>query len=285
MSKLVNRLKQLSEYQTISEDIEIFPDKDNLKNNYAQINLKILIEQGYLLTKRNIVISTKIIENDYINLEKLFIEDIKYFLTEYHRILNIKCDSLTFGQTRLASDTLYHIVNSKVFKDSYKPIDLLNQDNIYDMYSLPFLIRVTVETQIKSIIGFDNIQKSTPSITRIIDFLIKNDNMVSIDKITLKNVQNIYSWSSSFIHTGEKEPIWLVLKALQKIKELFTHKDKKSQYMGYPINYMKIPIKDFEKELNMYLYPNNKNKIELSENNFEIKNKFYNETQNKWISS
>ena len=160
---------------------------------------------------------------------------------------------------------------------------MFGQNKTYDLYSLPFLIRITIETQIKSIIGFDSIQKSTLLTSRIIEFLIINNDLVSINKTILEDMKNIYTWSSSFIHTGEKEPIWLILKSLQLIQKLFIHQEKQSQYMGQYLNYLNVELQEFQQKLNTFLYPKKNNQIILSSKNFEMHSKFYDKTKNIWI--
>jgi len=283
---IINKIKIIIEKLLENNNIpnnDKFPSKEELKDYYAVTNLRVLVEQGQLLIEKQITSTIQISDNDYNSLEKLFLEDAELFLTVYHEELNIQLDKMIFSQFRLPSDTLNHILNSRVFNDSYKTVDLLNQCSVYDMYSLPFLIRITIETQIKSIIGFKSILKSTLPISKTIDFLIENNNSVSISEIALKNAKNIYSWSSSFIHTGEKEPIWLILKALQQIQELFKHEEKSSQFIGQNLNYLTIEIENFQDRINEYLFPNNRNRIELSKDNFEINNKFYDNVKKIWI--
>lgn len=44
---------------------------------------------------------------------------------------------------------------------------------------------------------------------------------------SLDNIKNVYQWACDFCHTGEKEYLWLTMKALEIVSPLFIWEEQK----------------------------------------------------------
>ncbi|MEJ8918202.1 hypothetical protein WL832_26925 [Escherichia coli] len=123
---------------------------------------------------------------------------------------------------------------SSLLPNTYKTIEQ-NAGKVFDTYSIPFKIRVAIENKIKSIIGFkslaiiknngDKINSNEFPFAGVINELIST-NCLELP-CSLKDVKNIYQWGCEFCHTGEKEPVWLSMKALEIIALLFIYEHQK----------------------------------------------------------
>lgn len=172
---------------------------------------------------------------DFVSLFRIFVNDIKQFSSE-NTELNLLEGNLFFGQNQIPSYTLFELSRSLIFPDTYeKHIDLNDQQRVFELYSIPFLIRLTIEKKLKANIGFNQStiklsdgQLKTSSqfpALKVINFLITSE---LIDcPISFKELKKIYNWSCKFVHTGEKEYIWLTLKAISMLNELFPENQSK----------------------------------------------------------
>ena len=91
-------------------------------------------------------------------------------------------------------------------------------------------------------------------------------------------MKNIYSWSCKFVHTGQKEYRWLILKALDVVTQLFVN----HQGVGGRIETLKpgMTLNDLQAALNDFTKADKKRNIperrwELSEEVYDIKHCIY----------
>lgn len=179
---------------------------------------------------------------DLDSLFSIFANDIKQFSSENIELKLLE-NNLFFGQNQIPSNTLFELSRSLLFPDTYeKYIDLNVQQRVFELYSIPFLIRLTIEKKLKAIIGFNQStiklsdgQLKTSSqfpALKVINFLINSEFIDS--PISFKELKKIYNWSCKFVHTGEKEYIWLTLKAISMLNELFPeHQGKYNERISY----------------------------------------------------
>ncbi|MGX9260907.1 hypothetical protein ACWXWN_14230, partial [Pantoea dispersa] len=58
--------------------------------------------------------------------------------------------NLFFAQNQIPSYTLFELSRSLIFPDTYeKYIDLNGQQRVFELYSIPFLIRLTIKKNLK----------------------------------------------------------------------------------------------------------------------------------------
>lgn len=221
-----------------------FPRKNKISStNEAQIN--IIFEQSEKilnLRENDNVLGLNLHQDDKVDLLKHFLADLEQFSTENGLYLGGN-QIFTYGQSRIAEHALFHLAASPVLPNTYRTIEQ-HAGKVFDVYSIPFKIRVSLENKIKSIIGFesidvvklngDNVKSYDFPFTYILNELIY---LKCLDlPCSLENIKNIYQWSCNFCHTGEKEPIWLSLKALEIISPLFIFKYQKE----YEISVMEL---------------------------------------------
>ena len=96
--------------------------------------------------------------------------------------------------------------------------------------------------------------------------------------VSLEDVKNIYSWSCKFVHTGQKEYRWLILKALDVVAQLFVD----HQGVGWRIQTLKpgMTLDKLQAALDDFTRANKKGSIperhwELSEDIYDIKRNIY----------
>lgn len=237
--------KHLSYNKKYSGD---FPNPSKIIEK-PQLHLNIIVEQAEVIiaAKNNPgiindhlgIIPTNI---DLDSLFSIFANDIKQFSSENIELKLLE-NNLFFGQNQIPSNTLFELSRSLLFPDTYeKYIDLNVQQRVFELYSIPFLIRLTIEKKLKAIIGFNQStiklsdgQLKTSSqfpALKVINFLINSEFIDS--PISFKELKKIYNWSCKFVHTGEKEYIWLTLKAISMLNELFPeHQGKYNERISY----------------------------------------------------
>src|SRR3990167_1478800 len=164
------------------------------------------------------------------NLISLFARDLTQFITEENIVIpNIK--SLVYGQKIIPEKALFNIARARILPNTYETITLHNHATEFQTYSIPFLIRLSIENKIKSVIGFiksdvkrhNKIKYDTeefPAAT-----LIQELNKLDCLNLpcTFEDLQEIYTWSCRFCHTGKKEYLWLNMKAIEVLSPFFAH--------------------------------------------------------------
>ncbi|HFQ5080370.1 TPA: hypothetical protein ACGUUY_004440 [Vibrio vulnificus] len=241
-----------------------FPNPTTLLEKPQQ-HLKIIVEQGELLLKAleepkllEPVLGITPTKYDIEQLCELLTSDITQFATKYSE-LGLFENSLHYGQELLPSHTLFNLARANLLQDTYEQhVDLNCQPSVYKIYSIPFILRLAIENKLKAMIGFnssttklsDNQTKKSnhfPAL-KVINFLKDSDFVES--PLAFSELKKVYNWSCSFVHTGQKEYIWMTLKATSHINKLFSLDE--SRYLGQDIIYLKegVTIEDLQQAIN-----------------------------------
>ncbi|WP_345875298.1 hypothetical protein [Shewanella algae] len=272
-----------------------FPTLSTL-SRYPEKHLPIIVEQGEKLLN---------LSNDDVNLNDLtllkdqFVSDIHQFLTE----ASIKIDSKTiasYGQSVITSHALYHIACSQQYKSKYQDIDLLMNKSEFNDYSISFVLRLSIENKIKSMVGFEcsdvtrkvagkiKTFKQTREfpVNKVLNFLANNDLINT--PVSFSEVKNIYSWSCRFTHDATKEYVWLRLKALNSLHKLFDftyiEKNNKLKEFSNSISYLKpgITLEQVMKKINSDPKFKGHHKLYLAESMYDENFGFYNSKYKTW---
>lgn len=275
-----------------------FPNSTTLQEKPQQ-HLKIIVEQGELLLNAleepqllEPVLGITPIKNDIEQLCEQLVCDIEQFSTKYSH-LKLFENSLVYGQEWLPSHTLFNLARANLLQGTYKQhVDLNCQSSVYKIYSIPFILRLAIENKLKAMVGFnsstiklsDNQTKTSnqfPALS-VINFL-KDSEFVN-SPLAFSELKKVYNWSCSFVHTGQKEYIWMILKATSHINKLFSL--DKSRYSGQAIVYLKegVTIEDLQQAINTsdsFANPQKSKVTEMSIKlncvccNFDITSSFY----------
>lgn len=220
----------------LSEVLVDFPSKKDLESG-SNANLRVLVDQAEKLLTGQIdnCFFNKIMGiKDRQGLLELFISDVEQLATKLN--LNISDSFIaSYSQSQISCHAFFHLAASSVLPKTYETIDLLEQEQIFSVYSIPFKLRVAIENKIKSMIGFQScdvtrygkVKQGTDEfpVTMVIQELIKLKCLNL--KTSLQCISNIYTWSCSFCHTGRKEYLWMSLKALEILSYIFLHEEQK----------------------------------------------------------
>ncbi|NKJ68209.1 hypothetical protein EX191_10450 [Vibrio chemaguriensis] len=237
--------KKLADYVTniklnyltgASKDSVDFPSKNKLERDNSA-SLKVFVEQAEKLLTNRIdycIFNKSMGVKDRQSLLELLIADIEQFATNHKLKISDKF-ILTFSQSQISDHAFFHLAASSILPKTYESIDLLQHKETFDMYSIPFKIRVAIENKIKSIIGFESCDITRNGkvksgvqelpVTMVIQELI-NLNCLNLP-CKLQCVLNIYKWSCSFCHTGEKEYLWMSMKAIETLSLIFLFDEQK----------------------------------------------------------
>ncbi len=235
LAAYISNLKELNKERVNKKITGRFPNKKELKEN-NEVHINIIIEQGEKLlnlSQNSTLFGLEFHHYDKAVLMKQFISDLEQFAT----MKNIHLGGgfiLSLGQSKIPEHAFFHLAASSLLPNTYKTIEQ-NAGKVFDTYSIPFKIRVAIENKIKSIIGFkslaiiknngDKINSNEFPFAGVINELIST-NCLELP-CSLKDVKNIYQWGCEFCHTGEKEPVWLSMKALEIIALLFIYEHQK----------------------------------------------------------
>lgn len=244
-----------------------FPNPSSIKSKPRQ-NLNIIVEQAERVIA---AIDNPGLYEDHIgilpssvdikSIAGLFVSDIRQFATE-NPDLKLLGSDFYLSQDQLPSYTLFRLSRSKLLPDTYgRYIEFLGQENAFSIYSVPFIIRLAIESKLKGMVGFKSseirlsdgrkkVSSEFPAL-KIINFLISSGLVES--PLPFEEIKKIYSWSCEFVHTGRKEYIWMSLKAVSSLNILFS-KDY-SQYYGCKIRYLKsgVTLERLQSEINSSL--------------------------------
>lgn len=241
-----------------------FPNPSSIRNKPQQ-NLNIIVEQAERVIA---AIDDPSLYVDHIGIlplsvdlnkiSDLFSRDIKQFATENPDLSLIR-DNFYLAQNQLPSYTLFRLSRSKLLSKTYeKHIDFLEQDDVFSLYSVPFIVRLAIENKLKGMVGFKSseirlsdghtkVSNEFPAL-KVINFLISSKLIES--PLPFEELKKIYNWSCGFVHTGKKEYIWMSLKAVSSLNILFS-KDY-DQYLGRNICYLQsgVTLAQLQSEIN-----------------------------------
>lgn len=235
LKKILNEIKEghKNHYQ---EDYP-FPAKD--KSNDVSVNLSIFIDQSEKLINGdlNLGLCKDLIDIDDVdNLAGIFCTDIRQFITKNYKKIKFKTNLNLIGQSVIREHALFNIARARILNNSYKEIDLGENDEMYNLFSIPFLLRLSIENKVKKIIGFESYDIKIKNRENKIITIENQKNMPvnlvlkelhGLDCIDLpcdfSDLINIYGWACNFCHTAEKESIWMISLATSKISPLFDY--------------------------------------------------------------
>ncbi|KEY59672.1 hypothetical protein [Serratia sp. DD3] len=212
-----------------------FPDKKVLRSDMPR-QLAIVAEQAeklLFLKPGDTLFGLVYHEDDRLALIELFMTDLVQFAT-LHRI-DLGIHVAMWGQTRIAESAFFHLAVSPLLPSTYKTIDQVG-GSVFDIYSIPFKLRVALELKLRTITGFEKCEitqnrKFAPIVSNELPFspLLKGLQSVNCLELpcSLGNIKNIYQWACNFCHTGEKEYVWLSMKALELVSPLFIYQEQK----------------------------------------------------------
>lgn len=232
LSRYIERIENNGEYEVNDR----FPSKNQLST--PDSHLPIIVEQAKKLLQSERdgeIFGGQHWLKDEEFLLVLFINDFEQFSTQHD--LNLTGDLIaSYGQMRISEGAFFHLAKSSLFPTSYKSIDLLGNKPSFDIYSGPFKIRVALENKLKCIIGFKSCDITRHGKTRVgvsdIPFSMIVQELIKFRCLdlpcSLDDISRIYSWSCNFCHTGEKEYVWMMLKALEVIAPLFSYDGQKA---------------------------------------------------------
>ena len=220
-------LKEMLNTAMINSDY--FPNKNTLRSD-INVQLAIIIEQAEKLTEMEPgakIFGLEYNEEDHVALMEFFLADLIQFTTHHH--INLGLNTLSYGQTRINEHAFYHLAVSPLLPATYSSINQTG-GHVFDTYSIPFKIRAALELKLSSIIGFERCEflREGETIRSSTDLpfsdLLKD--LQTLDCLntpcSLENMKNVYQWACNFCHTGEKEYLWLCMKALTIISPFFT---------------------------------------------------------------
>jgi len=225
----------LQEQVVSNKGEDSFPDKNKL-NSGNEEHIKIIVEQGKKLldlSQGSMFFGLNYHPDDKSPLIKLFTSDLEQFATERGLHLGGK-HILLYGQSKIPDHALFHLAASSLLPNTYTTIQQ-TAGLAFNLYSVPFKIRVSLENKIKSIIGFKSLDVIKKDGQKVESYEFPFSHILKELTYTecldlpcsLKNIKKIYQWSCGFCHTGEKEPLWLSMKALELISPLFIYKYQK----------------------------------------------------------
>lgn len=292
LQSIINEIKNHKKYNS-SYDGK-FPI---IKSNSKYQHFPVITEQIEKIIGNNNLIKYGLV--DYKDRDKLthdFFVDINLFLTENK--INLKGYNPTWSQQLITSNALYHIACSKTLPHSYKTTDLLMNPVNYEAFSTPFIIRLAIENKLKAMIGFiscdiitrdKKIIKNTNNMpfTKIVKFL-SSANLLN-SPCSFEDIENIYNWSCNFTHTGKREYIWIKLKALESLHDLFDYNSNRKYEIltqdGRKLSYLKnhITINELMTKINENDHFKNSHKLTLSENGFDENYSFYDKEKCKYL--
>ncbi|UJR53256.1 hypothetical protein [Dickeya zeae] len=235
ISKLSSYIDVLKKMDIRNRSIEVFPNKNKLYSN-DDVQIKIIIEQGeklLSLSSQDFLFGLNVHQNDKNVLLEFFLSDLEQFTTEKRIYLGEK-QIFMYAQSTISEHAFFHLAASPLLPTTYATIHQ-HAGQAFNVYSIPFKIRVSLENKLKSIIGFKSLDVEKLNGDKIesydFPFLYVINELIYLKCLdlpcSLDNVKNIYQWSCGFCHTGDKEPMWLLLKALEIISPLFVYEFQK----------------------------------------------------------
>jgi PHD/YefM family antitoxin component YafN of YafNO toxin-antitoxin module len=290
LKELIQGIKKHDEYKNHSEKLK-FPVVADIKK--AETHMSIIVEQAEKLLSidKNLRIAGfNECELDRVKLCSQFIEDIRLFYTDFK--IDIGSNIIaSYGQQVITSKALFNIARARELKESYSNVELNDNVSAYESFSVPFIIRLAIENKLKGMIGFEssdvtfydrkkkqfNEKLNTDEFpTSLVIKFLKNGRLIE-SPCSFLDIENIYKWACAFTHTGKREYIWLKLKALECLHDLFAYEINK-KYKFSPDsetkieNFTETEFKTFKRKLNKLFYL--KPEIEIEKLMYEMNNNF-----------
>ncbi|AQY64187.1 hypothetical protein PverR02_03720 [Pseudomonas veronii] len=168
-------------------------------------------------------------DGDEKGLKRLFANDLQQFLAAEN--IFIPEISLVHAQTLIPDKAAFNIARSRLLPVTYKSIELANHASAFDYFSVPFLIRLSIENKLKKIIGFVKSDVARPGRASRLDtqefpvtsLILELKKLGCLDlPCDFEDLLQIYNWSCRFCHTGQKEYLWLSMKAIEILSPLFS---------------------------------------------------------------
>lgn len=222
----------VAEMAEVSPDT--FPDKKTIHTEMP-VQLAIIAEQAERLAElkpKDKIFGLEYHESDHQTLMTLFMDDLVQFTTQHN--IDLGFNILSYGQRRIPEHAFYHLAVSPLLPATYKSIEQ-HGGRVFEIYSIPFKIRAALELKLSSIVGFDHYDAMRDGKTLRVSTEVPVARLLnalqSIDCLdlpcSLVNIKNIYQWACDFCHTGEKEYLWLTMKALEIVSPLFIWEEQK----------------------------------------------------------
>lgn len=220
--------------QAREELADTFPEKNKLRTDNS-LQVIIMAEQAEKLSAlqpNSTLFGLICHEDDHQALIKLFLDDLVQFTTLNN--IDLGMNIMSFGQTKIAENAFFHLAVSPVLPNTYMTIDQ-SAGRVFDTYSIPFKLRAALELKLRTITGFEKYEviqdEKTIHTSKELPFSRLLTELQSVDCIelpcSLANIKNIYQWACNFCHTGEKEYLWLTMKALELVSPLFIYEEQK----------------------------------------------------------
>ncbi|NMX26579.1 hypothetical protein HBO14_08560 [Pseudomonas sp. WS 5406] len=222
---------------------------------------------------------------DLIALSEIIISEISELQLELPE-LNI-IPKITASQKSIPGYTFLNHAREASLPHTYSFIELPDQKRILQQFSAPFYIRLALEDKFRNMVGFKLLRITRGNrpqtdasfpMSLFIKFLMERGSIFFALNVSLEDVKNIYSWSCKFVHTGQKEYRWLILKALDVVAQLFLN----HQGMGGRIQTLKpgMTLDKLQTALNDFTKANTKRNSperhwELSDKIYDIKHYIY----------
>ncbi|EFL9618754.1 hypothetical protein HZ84_003966 [Escherichia coli] len=233
LKKCLEILKvKVAEKAEISPDT--FPDKKTIHTE-EPVQLAIIAEQAERLAElkpKDKIFGLEYHESDHQALMKLFLDDLVQFTTQHN--INLGFNIRSYGQRRISEHAFYHLAVSPLLPATYKSIEQ-HGGRVFEIYSIPFKIRAALELKLSSIVGFEHyeVMRDGKALRTSAELpfsrLLKALQAIDCLELpcSLDNIKNVYQWACDFCHTGEKEYLWLTMKALEIVSPLFIWKEQK----------------------------------------------------------
>jgi len=154
IDSLAIAINELEEITPRHQTQEIFPSPKYIKNDRNHIHI-IAREGRRLINQKDmdnpIIAGIETDKNQYYEIINRFLSDLEMYITsiDYASIRNKPSSIRThWGQKVIPSKGLFHIARSKELASRYLNVEL-HHISAYEVFCIPFIIRLTIEVKIK----------------------------------------------------------------------------------------------------------------------------------------
>ncbi|GAB7534276.1 hypothetical protein [Burkholderia sp. 3C] len=232
-TNIIGKIKNHKKYN--KKYLGKFPSAKTLREN-PLANLPIIVEQMQLIVDlltdhphKPSLLGIWTEKDDLVNLLDQIIDEISELETELQEAIATK--RVIFGQTVIPGHTLFTLARSTLLKATYNHIELQGQKQVIDSFSVIFLLRLSIESKLSTMMGFKSIKTINPNGSKFssdhfpagpaFTFLKEYGDSYFLLPISFAELKKIYDWSCRFVHSGRKEYIWMTLKAIDYVEKLF----------------------------------------------------------------